>query len=581
MKRKLLSLLLALTLALSPSALAAGSGSQSYTRWAGTVKSYLYDNGDGLTRVEYTGDQIQVENYTYDFQPQGEGLTLEPELSIWGGFFAGEEYNFFFFGQNNEEEDDGKEVIRAVRYDKEWNRLDDACLRGANTIHPFAAGSLRCAEYGGYLYVRTCHEMYTSSDGLNHQSNLTFSLREEDMEITDAYYDVMNINLGYVSHSFNQFILADREGTLITLDHGDAYPRALVLLRYPYKAGKEKFVPDYFKAPAVPIELASFPGSIGQNDTGASAGGLAETSNGYVAAYNQSPGGTSGDRNVYLSYVPRDAFSSDGSPRTAQLSQGSDCSTPVLAPLGAEGGYILWTVRNGGQLSYASYAADGSVGEAVPAEGALSDCPPIAVDGKAVWYVTEHDEVTFYTLDDSGVIAHSTALSPEPTPEPTPDDSPLEIVTTGISPAPSGTAYPSVQTVDVDGQAVEFQMYALRDEGGNTTNYIKLRDLAAILDGTAAQFDVSWNAGAIGIQTHRAYASRNGQEGYTPFQGERPYLRGSDATLVDGRSAQLQSFVLQDDAGGGYTYYKLRDLGQVLGVTVDWSAGRGVYLETK
>ena len=33
----------------------------------------------------------------------------------------------------------------------------------------------------------------------------------------------------------------------------------------------------------------------------------------------------------------------------------------------------------------------------------------------------------------------------------------------------------STQTVTVDGKAVEFQMYALKDANGNDTNYVKLR----------------------------------------------------------------------------------------------------------
>ena len=40
--------------------------------------------------------------------------------------------------------------------------------------------------------------------------------------------------------------------------------------------------------------------------------------------------------------------------------------------------------------------------------------------------------------------------------------------------------------VTVDGKAAEFQMYALVDANGNGTNYIKLRDMAQVLNGTKA-----------------------------------------------------------------------------------------------
>ncbi len=54
-------------------------------------------------------------------------------------------------------------------------------------------------------------------------------------------------------------------------------------------------------------------------------------------------------------------------------------------------------------------------------------------------------------------------------------------------------AYASTQTVDIDGKAVEFQMYAIKDAEGNDTNYVKVRDVALALDGTAAQFNVGYN----------------------------------------------------------------------------------------
>ena len=142
----------------------------------------------------------------------------------------------------------------------------------------------------------------------------------------------------------------------------------------------------------------------------------------------------------------------------------------------------------------------------------------------------------------------------------------------------TGTAYPSTQTVDVDGKAVEFRCYALK-EGNGMTNYIKLRDLADILNGSAAQFEVGWSNG-VTITTGQGY-TKNGSEQKTPFSGERTYKEATAKTLVDGKAADLAAFTLTDDAGGGYTYYKLRDLGTALGFKVDWTAERGIFIETK
>lgn len=147
--------------------------------------------------------------------------------------------------------------------------------------------------------------------------------------------------------------------------------------------------------------------------------------------------------------------------------------------------------------------------------------------------------------------------------------------------AAGGTAYASTQSVEVDGKKVEFQMYALRDAAGNGTNYVKLRDVAHVLNGTPAQFSVGYDSasGSILVTTGAAYAD-TGTEMTTPYSGDRTYQTGSGAVLVDGKAAGLDAIVLTDDAGGGYTYFKLRDLGTALGFTVDWSAQRGVTVST-
>ena len=222
------------------------------------------------------------------------------ELSIWGGFYAGKDYNFFVFGQSNPNQSNSAEVIRVVKYSKDWQRLGQASLEGANTTIPFDAGSLRCDEYGGYLYIRTCHEMYRSSDGLNHQSNLTMAVRQSDMSISDSYYDVMNSSYGYISHSFNQFILVDEDGRIVALDHGDAYDRGVNFCKYYADAGTGKFKGSGYGAWCSHGVMQTFAGRVGQNTTGASIGGLAETSSHYIFSYSYDKAGGNGDRYVFF-----------------------------------------------------------------------------------------------------------------------------------------------------------------------------------------------------------------------------------------------------------------------------------------
>ena len=454
MKKRLFSLFLSLAVTLSLTALpvSAESGSpavsdnindQDYTSWSKPVASYLMENeAGGLTRVEYIDGQVVVEDYASDFTFQS-GRTIPMELSLWGGFFAGADYNFLVFGQKNPDENDSTEVVRVVKYSKDWQRLGQASLYGANTTTPFDAGSLRMDEYGGQLYIRTCHQMYASSDGLHHQANLTICVEQESMTILDSYSQVMNPTVGYVSHSFNQFVLADSDQNIITLDHGDAYPRGAALMRYNAKAGSGKF-----SGLVTNISLQKFSGQTGDNTTGASLGGLAETSSGYVAAYNYDGAAGSGPRTVYLGYVPK-----DGVTASSRAVSSAGTTTPQLVSTGLNGGYLLWNDKEdrtaGTTLSYVSYDSTGGTGPVQTAAGSLSDCAPIYYNGQAVWYTTDDSAPTFYTLDASGVTAHplgGNQTDPAPSATPVPSATPSPSVT----PTPTPSQQPSDSGAPLD-----------------------------------------------------------------------------------------------------------------------------------
>ena len=368
--------------------------------WAQTVNSYLYENqSGGLTRVEYIDGQIVAENYDNNFRLCA-SHSIPMELPLWGGFYAGAQYNYVIFGQKNPSENNETEVVRVVKYSKDWQRLGQASLCGANTIVPFDAGSLRCAEYGDYLYIRTCHKMYKSNDGRNHQANMTLAVRQSDMTLTDSYHIVMNSSVGYVSHSFNQFVLTDQDGNIVTLDHGDAYPRSIVLMRYnSAKAGGGKFSGSVSDS-----TLVTFPGATGDNCTGASVGGFAETANGFVTAFNYDGAGGRGTREIYIGYTSKNGLNSN----VSKITESSGMYTPVLAPTGLDGGYIMWTDANG-VFYYARYADGGTIGVIGTADAALSDCQPICHNGEVIWYVTANSTPVFYRLDAAGAVSMTIA----------------------------------------------------------------------------------------------------------------------------------------------------------------------------
>lgn len=394
---------------LSSSGVSDNSSRQNYSVWFAPVYSYLSGDNTGYMRVEFANNQVIIERYNFDLQLLSQKY-INKELAYFGGFYEGSNAYYLVFGQSNTSEDDAAEVIRVVKYDKNWNRLGAASLNGANTTEPFYAGSLRMAEYGGYLYIRTCHEMYTTPDGLNHQANLMMQVRTSDMRVTDAYYNIMNIGVGYVSHSFNQFILADDSGNLVALDHGDAYPRSAVLGKYNKKAGESSFSGRYSA-----VDILKFQGGIGWNTTDASLGGLEYSDSCYLTAGNSirqdSDYESRSTRNIFLAATSRSNFSESGTSvkwLTSYEEGGSvSASTPHLVKLGSGSFLLLWEQMSGyrtnGNISYVFLDGAGNPTSSVYTQkGYLSDCKPTVSNGTVIWYATDGEKLTFYKVKKDG-----------------------------------------------------------------------------------------------------------------------------------------------------------------------------------
>lgn len=376
------------------------SGNEYIWFSADTVNSYLERNSDGTyTRVEAVQDKVYVEEYSQDFEFIS-SKELKMELPLFGGYFSGEDYRFLVFGQQNPEESDEVEVLRIVKYDRSWNRLDKCSVFGANTTIPFRAGSLRMTESGGELYLHTSHQMYQAEDGYNHQANMTYVMDETTMTVTQSWFGVMNINYGYVSHSFNQFVATD--GTyLYRLDHGDAYPRAVVLTKA--SANAITACRDSNK------EILKIEGEVGNNYTGVSVGGFELAGDQLVTAGNsvvqsESNYNPDGQRNIFVNSTDTELSES----QTIWLTEYKDNSVavgnPHLVKASEDELYVLWEEAesvNGSLLrtiKIAKINAYGQLqGEISTIYARLSDCQPIYTEDDAlVWYVTSNDVPVFY-----------------------------------------------------------------------------------------------------------------------------------------------------------------------------------------
>ncbi len=350
---------------------------------------------------KYTSDtrKIKISTYSPDFK-ETSVKQLDIELPEIGAIHYGEDYNFLVFGQDNFEESREKEVLRIVKYSKDWERLGAASLRDANTIDVIRQhGNFSFAEGGGMLYIHSGHAMFVSSDGLNHQANMTLSIRISDMTITDKNCAISNNSTGYVSHSLADDIIIDKSGNLITLDTGDGSPNGAMLYRYGAKAGEEKFTS---KAGTANIFI-KWPGERADIRTGGMTCALAETSKGYLSAYLDTKKGAAYDYandpwSLYLAFTPKDDFSAEATKiRTVvDLPAGAQemVSHAWLVPTSPEGGYLMWYTTEKTEkgffgdytLYYTTYAADGSTGAAKKLDGVpMPYNGPIWTGKEIVW----------------------------------------------------------------------------------------------------------------------------------------------------------------------------------------------------
>ena len=423
MKKRMLSIVLSGAMAVS-TAVSAGlfsafavaqcvaySGSnvndQDYVQWSDTVKSYLTvcDNGNYM-RVQSGAieGKLLVEYYSSDFEPLSTKL-IDNELPIFGAFYDSGNNYYVLSGQENPKQNDSLEVFRITKYDKNWNKIKSCGLYGANTTVPFDAGSARMTHSGDHLLVRTCHEMYKSSDGNNHQSNVTIEVDMPSMTITDSYTGIMNVDYGYVSHSFNQFIKTDGNH-IVALDHGDAHPRSAVLVKYNSDFTTGKFFPSYYEKGGN-IDVVTYPEytSGHYNYTGAAIGGFDVSSSSYIVAQSTVDLdyiNTSKTRNVYVSAVSKD-LSTNKLNKITSYAEGTDsASAPQLVKINDNSFLLLWARDT--KVSCVKLNADGTVNGSIHTfEGSLSDCQPVIKNGRAVWYVYDKNNVTFNSLNLSNL----------------------------------------------------------------------------------------------------------------------------------------------------------------------------------
>jgi hypothetical protein len=380
----------------------------NYTSRSSPMTTFICENDDEtFTRVQADKTHVLVETYDKNNTLKST-KSIGYELPIFGGFYEGSEYYFLVFGKKNPEENKANEVLRVVKYTKDWKRVCFVSICGANTTIPFASGSARMTETAGKLYLHTSHQMYKSTDGLNHQANMTFVIDQEKMVFVDYWCDIMNISYGYVSHSFNQFIQTD-DTYVYRVDHGDAYPRSITLT----KCAVDGRITNVNYTDVIPLNNT---GEVGQNATGASIGGFELSSDNCIIAgncvdYTVKNIGTDSVRNIFVSVTDKNLNSTSVKWITNYDEKDNvTVLTPQMVKINDNKFLIMWRERvpDGYYSAYSTHSVIvNEKGEMISKisslEAVLSDCQPIyCKDGMIRWFVSTEETLDMYCVNENG-----------------------------------------------------------------------------------------------------------------------------------------------------------------------------------
>lgn len=397
--------------------------SDSIYRYPSVVRTETFVNPDNTLSILTYGPRDGVTGIwisTYDSELTLIGTKkIEPELSLYGGFYCGEKYNFLVFGQKNEEEDNAKEVIRVVKYDKTWKRITSCAVRNCNIAVPFDASTVRMVENGNRLMIRTGRTQYKNSKGVNHQLQITVIVDTDTMADVDFLNSKDPQMYHHVSHSFNQFGHWEGEN-VVTVDLGDANPRSIVLNTGEKLCDRKGNYGYLYRAHTV----FKIPGGYGKNVTGIKLGGFELSRDKYFITANavdfsrltnknfgyfEIEGLEVEEREPVLYVVDKSDYSVEEIHLMSYYDTGFSASEPKLIKINDDRFLVMWEeyrmVENTAYLAesyglrYAFIDGRGKlIGDICFAPGAEigQDDTPIIWNGCAVWSVDDGERRRYY-----------------------------------------------------------------------------------------------------------------------------------------------------------------------------------------
>ncbi|WP_461257944.1 hypothetical protein [Treponema sp. R80B11-R83G3] len=246
-----------------------------YNAYLPSVLTFVNNNGS-VTVCSSDAKNTYIYEYDINLKEQ-KTLSFQNELGSLGAFTKDGDGNYYFF-YGIQAVNQNMENMAMVKYDKDGEKIKTYKLKAQapNSFdgikNPFRSGTCRLELSSSMLAVYFSRLMFSG-----HQASYGFVLDKDTFEridkgaATNAERNGGYLEMPYVSHSFNEFILPIDNG-FVFADHGDAYPRSFTFAKFLNKSATKR------------VHAFGFPGAIGANATYAEMGGLAKTSDGYIFA---------------------------------------------------------------------------------------------------------------------------------------------------------------------------------------------------------------------------------------------------------------------------------------------------------
>ena len=173
------------------------------------------------------------------------------------------------------------------------------------------------------------------------------------------------------------------------------------MFKYKTDASTGSFTLDYYTQCDV-VDIFTIPGAIGENATNATVGSFEISDSFYLVAGNSVIQDSSNlsrtTRNVYVAAVNKSTNAVTMNWITSYAEGDGTTSTPHMVKF-AQNKYILLWSRNDVVYYTLIDGSGNNIGNIYSVNGNLSDCVPVVLNNKLVWYTWNNGQIVFYDIN--------------------------------------------------------------------------------------------------------------------------------------------------------------------------------------